>query len=85
MAALDRVLGSRSAIRYAAVVVGNSTSNPRINDYYLQALYRRNLHREILFADVIPELHFHRDTGHQPRWGLTLRLEMFFIGDVIRR
>lgn len=85
MAALDRILGSRSAIRYAAVVVGNSASNPRINDYYLQALYRRNLHREILFADVIPELHFHRDTGHQPRWGLTLRLEMFFMGDVIKR
>ncbi|MFA5678525.1 MAG: hypothetical protein WC953_08995 [Pseudomonas sp.] len=85
MAAIDQVLGRRSAIRYAAVMVGNSGSSPRINDYYLQTLYRRNLHREILYADVIPELHFHRDTDFDPRWGITLRLEMFFRGDVVKR
>lgn len=85
MAAVDKILSRRSVIRYAGVIVGNSASNPRINDYYLQALYRRNLHREILYADIIPELHFHRDTSHDPRWGITLRLEMFFVGDVARR
>lgn len=84
-AELNRVLGKRSAIRYAAVLVGDSASNPRVNDYYLQALYRRNLHREILFADVVPELHFPRDADFSPRWALTLRLEMFFRGDILRR
>lgn len=84
-AAVHQVLGRRSVIRYAAVVVGSSASNPRINDYYLQTLYRRNLHRNILYADLIPELHFHRDTNFDPRWGVTLRLEMFFQGDVVRR
>lgn len=85
MLAVDKVLNRRSAIRYAAVVVGSSASSPRIDDYYLHALYRRNLHREILYADVIPELHFHRDTNFDPRWGLTLRLEMYFKGDIVAR
>lgn len=85
MLALDKVLNSRSTIRYAAVIVGNSASNARITDYYLQTLYRRNLHRDILFADVIPELHFAHESRHKPRWSLTMRLEMYFAGDVVKR
>lgn len=83
--AVDKKLNRRSAIRYAAVVVGSSASNPQIDDYYLHVLYRRDLHREMLYADVIPELHFHRDTNHDPRWGITLRLEMYFKGDIVKR
>ena len=85
MAAIHHKLDKRSAVRYAAVLVGSSASDPQINDYYLQALYRRDIHRQILYADVIPELHFLRDTNYDPRWGITLRLEMFFMGDVLRR
>lgn len=85
MLAMEQLLGARSSVRYAAIMVGESGSRARINDYYLQTLYRRNVHREILYADVIPELHFHRDSRHKPRWSLTLRLEMFFAGDVVRR
>ena len=72
-------------MRYAAVVVGNSASRPRINDYYLVAQYRRNLHKEILFADIIPELHFPREADFAPRWALSLRVEMYFSGNVIDR
>lgn len=82
---LHKILSKRSLIRYAAVAVGSSGSSPRMNDYYLQTQYRRNLHRDILYADVIPELHFQRDTHYDPRWALTLRLEMLFRGDVVRR
>lgn len=84
-AELSRVLGRRSAIRYSAVLVGESGSNPRVNDYYLQTLYRRNVHKEILFVDLIPELHFPRDADFSPRWALTLRLELFFRGNIVRR
>lgn len=84
-AQLDQVLGRRSAVRYTAALVGNGASGPRINDGYLQVLYRRNLHKEILFADLVPELHFPRDADFSPRWALTLRVEMFFRGDIVRR
>ena len=84
-AEINQVLSRRSAMRYAAVVVGNSASRPRINDYYLLAQYRRNLHKEILFADIIPELHFPREADFAPRWALSLRVEMYFSGNVIDR
>ncbi len=82
---LNQILGRRSAIRYAAVAVGRSTSDPRLHDYYLLSQYRRNLHREILFLDVIPELHFPREQDYDPEFGITLRLEMMFRGDLILR
>lgn len=83
-AALHQVLGKRSVIRYAAVMVGSSGSSPKINDYYLQTQYRRNLHRSVLYADLIPELHFQRDVNYDPRWAVTLRFEMLFRGNVTR-
>lgn len=82
---INQVLNRRSAMRYAAVVVGNSASRPRINDYYLLTQYRRNLHKDILFADIIPELHFPREANFDPRWALSLRVEMYFSGNVIDR
>ncbi|SFM60581.1 hypothetical protein [Halopseudomonas yangmingensis] len=84
-AELNQILGRRSAMRYAAAMVGNSSSSPRINDYYLLTHYRRDLHREILYLDVIPELHFPRDANFDPRWAFTLRLEMLFRGDIRKR
>lgn len=83
-AALHQVLGKRSVMRYAAIMVGNSGSSPKINDYYLQTHYRRNLHKSILYADLIPELHFQRDVDYDPRWAFTFRIEMLFRGNVTR-
>ncbi len=79
---LNQLLGPRSVMRYAAVAVGRSTSDPRLHDYYLYTQYRRNLHRNILFLDFIPELHFPRDEDHDPQFSVTLRVEMMFQGDV---
>lgn len=82
---LNQILGSRSVMRYAAVAVGRSASNPRLHDYYLYTHYRRNLHREILFLDLIPELHFPRDQDYDAQFGVTLRVEMMFRGDLTFR
>lgn len=77
-AELNHRLNDRSALRYSALAIGESASNPRMTDYYLQTRYRRDLHKGVLFADVIPELHFQRDTHYHPRWAMTLRIEMYF-------
>lgn len=82
---INQRLSRRSAMRYAAVIVGNSASSPRINDYFLLTQYRRNLHKDILFADIIPELRFPREANFEPRWALSLRLEMYFSGNVLER
>ncbi|MCL5041087.1 MAG: hypothetical protein M1440_01190 [Gammaproteobacteria bacterium] len=83
-AELHQILSNRSAIRYSAVMIGNSLSDPRINDYYLQAYYRRDIHRDRVFLDLIPELHFPRRADFDPRWAFTLRFELYFRGLIQR-
>ncbi|OWL83990.1 hypothetical protein [Halopseudomonas aestusnigri] len=81
---LNIVLGKRSAIRYSAVIVGGSSSNPRVNDYYLQTDYRRDIHRQYLYWDIVPALHFPREADFKPRWAISLRLEMLFRAQLTR-
>lgn len=81
---LNRRIDRRRAIRYSAVVLGESASSPAIEDTYLQTRYRRDLHRGILFLDVAPALHFPREADREPRWALDLRLEMYFRREIDR-
>nr|WP_075881226.1 hypothetical protein [Halomonas massiliensis] len=78
IAELNHRLNKRSALRYSAIAIGESASNPHMTNYYLQTRYRRDVHKGVLFADVIPELHFPRESSYEPRWAMTLRLEMYF-------
>ncbi len=82
---LNRILSERSALRYAAAAVGSSFSRPKMDDYVVLAQYRRDLHKDILFLDVIPELRFTRDHDYDPRVGITLQLEMYFRGEITNR
>ncbi|WP_447929044.1 hypothetical protein [Vreelandella sp. EE27] len=84
VAELNHRINDRSALRYSAIAIGESVSTPRMTDYYLQTRYRRDLHKGILFADVIPELHFQRDVSYDPRWAMTMRLEMYFQREISR-
>lgn len=70
-------INARSNLRNGLILVGDSLSDPRINDYYLQSWYRRDIHKGRLFMDLIPELHFDRDSDFEPRWAFTLRLELY--------
>ncbi len=81
----NRILGPRSVIRYAGVAVGKGASSPRAEDFYVLVDYRRNIHREILFLDLVPELHFPREANFDPRWMMTVRLEIFFRAAVSQR
>ena len=75
---LNRRLNRRSVMRLSAGVVGESASHPVIDDSYLQLRFRRDIHKSYTFLDVAPSLHFPRDANRDPRWALTLRLEMYF-------
>lgn len=74
---VSRKLNSRSSLRNGLIMVGESLSEPRFNNYYLQSWYRRDIHKGILFMDLIPELHFPRDSDFEPRWAVTLRFELY--------
>jgi len=81
---ISRQLDDRSNLRHGLIMVGDSLSDPRINDYYLQSWYRRDIHKGRLFMDLIPELHFDRDSDFAPRWAFTLRFE-FYLRKAINR
>ncbi len=75
---LANVLSPRSAITYTAGFAGASFSDAHVDNYFLAANYRRNIARRIVFFDVIPELNFADEHDFNPRFALTLRLELYF-------
>ncbi|WP_035481897.1 hypothetical protein [Gallaecimonas xiamenensis] len=81
---LNQLINPRSAMRYSLVALGQSAHHPQIDDYYLEALYRRDIHKGILFVDVAPSLHFPREVDFDPSWQIKLRLEVYFRGDIVR-
>ena len=71
-------LDERTAIQYQVSVIGVSNPVTRVTDYVLLILYRYRLHREWMYLDVSPQLHFPRDRNFQMSPLLSLRLEMMF-------
>lgn len=75
---LNHRLSPRSIFRYSAVVLGESASNPAIEDTYFELRYRRNIHQGFTFIDIAPSLHFPREDGRKPHWALNISIEMYF-------
>lgn len=82
-AELNRIIDSRTALRYALIAVGEDRGENTIKDYILQAYYRRDIHKNVLFMDIIPEIHFPTEGNRDPYVALTFRLEAFFRGNFI--
>ena len=81
---LTTVLDARTVLRWAAIAEIESSSKPHIEDYYFQVNLRRDLHDEVLFLDLVPELHFAEEDDYDPRWAIILRLEIFFRADFVK-
>lgn len=75
---LFQKLDERTAVQYQASVIGVSKPVTEVTDNVLLILYRYRLHREWIYVDVSPQLHFPRDRSFQLSPSLSLRLEMLF-------
>ncbi len=71
-------LDERTALLYQASVIGVSRPNTHVTDYALLAVYRYRLHREWVFFELSPQLHFPRDRDYRPSSLFSMRLEMLF-------
>lgn len=80
-AEINRVIDSRTALRYALIVVGEDRGENTIKDYVLQTYFRRDIHKNVLFMDIIPEIHFPTEGNRDPYVALTFRIEAFFRGN----
>jgi len=68
----------RTAVLYQASVIGMSQPKTQVTEYVLLALYRYRLHREWMFLEVSPQLHFPRALNFHTNSMLSVRLEMLF-------
>ncbi|MDX9875890.1 MAG: hypothetical protein RBS88_13350 [Spongiibacteraceae bacterium] len=72
------MLDRRSVVTYSAGITAESLHSMRTTNYFLVAHYRRDLHKQLLYFDVIPELTFPREEDFDAVFGITLRLEIHF-------
>ena len=71
-------LNDRTALLYQASVIGVSNPASAVTDYVMLLLYRYRLHREWLFFELSPQLHFPKDKNYQFSPALSMRLEVLF-------
>jgi len=71
-------MDERTALLYQASAIGVSRPQTQVSDYVLLVLYRYRLHREWMFIEVSPQLHFPRERNFKRSTLLSLRLEMLF-------
>jgi hypothetical protein len=73
-------LDNRKALLYQASALGATRPHSRVTDYVVLLLYRYRLHREWIFFELSPQLHFPEDRNYKSSWALSMRLEFLFDG-----
>lgn len=73
-----QTMNDRNALLYQASVLGVSNPTNHVTEYVLLVNYRYRMHRDWLFFDLSPQLHFPKAENYQRRSSLMLRLEMLF-------
>jgi hypothetical protein len=67
-----------TALLYQASAIGVSNPQYQITEYVLAMLYRYRLHRDWIFFELSPQLHFPKTNDFQSSPTLSMRLEMLF-------
>jgi hypothetical protein len=71
-------IDERTAMLYQASAIGVSNPQTEVTEYVVLALYRYRLHREWMYLEVSPQLHFPRALDFHTNSLLSVRLEMLF-------
>lgn len=71
-------LGERETLTYEAGVIGASQPNPRVENYYLQTVYRKAIHEDWLVMELVPQLIMARDESWDPEPRFQFNLEVYF-------
>ena len=71
-------LDERTALLWQASVIGVSQPQVYVTDYVLLMSYRYRLHREWMYFDLSPQLHFPRERDFRTSPMLMMRLEILF-------
>jgi hypothetical protein len=73
-------INERTALLYQASVIGISNPQYEVTDYVAMIHYRYRLHRQWMFFELSPQLHFPKENNFQSSFALSMRLEVLFDG-----
>lgn len=73
-------VNERTALLYQASAIGVSQPHIQATDYVLLMVYRYRLHRDWMFFELSPQLHFPRAENFQTSPMFIMRLEILFDG-----
>ena len=73
-------LSERTALLYQASAIGVTNPHVQAMDYVVLMVYRYRLHRNWIFFELSPQLHFPRERNFQSNPTFIMRLEMLFDG-----
>ena len=68
-------LNNRAAVLYQASALGISRPNAHVTDYVLLLSYRYRVHRQWIFFELSPQLHFPKERNFKSSGMLGMRLE----------
>jgi len=71
-------LNDRTAILYQASAIGISNPQYQLNEYVVLMLYRYRLHKDWMFLELSPQLHFPKIYNFKSSPALSMRLEVLF-------
>lgn len=71
-------LNDRTALLYQASAIGVSNPQVQVTDYVALLFYRYRLHKEWLFFELSPQLHFPREKNFHASPALSVRLAILF-------
>ncbi len=72
------VLNERTALLHQASVIGVSQPQSQVTGYVLLTNYRYRLHRDWLFFELSPQLHFPKEQNYRLNPLLLMRLQILF-------
>ena len=71
-------LDDRTALLYQASAIGVSNPQLQVTDYVALLFYRYRMHKEWLFFELSPQLHFPREKNFKASPAISLRLAILF-------
>jgi hypothetical protein len=75
---LYHTFNDRTAVLYQASVIGVSNPAYAMTDFVVFMVYRYRMHKEWLFFELSPQLHYPKDREYKPSPALSMRLEILF-------
>lgn len=75
---LHETLGDLRTLSYTVGLLGLSEPNTRVDDYYVEARYRRAVREDWLFIEVAPQILVSRYENWRPEPRLLVNLELLF-------